>query len=98
MARVGSFKDLLPSVDGAAPEVLCLQEVVHSPASDKDWLTYLQADPLGLVDGVKNAMTMHKSHWHTQSAQKSMSEDLTDAIKVVFNLLVATGLHKSIWH
>ncbi len=31
---------LLPYVQTAAPEILCLQEVVHSPASEKDWLTY----------------------------------------------------------
>lgn len=31
---------LLPYVEAAAPEVLCLQEVVHSPSSEKDWLTY----------------------------------------------------------
>jgi len=28
----------------ASPDVLCLQEVVHSPASDKDWLTYRDGD------------------------------------------------------
>lgn len=32
--------DLLPYIRTAAPEILCLQEVVHSPAWDKDWLTY----------------------------------------------------------
>ena len=26
------------------PDVLCLQEVVHSPATDKDWLTYRDGD------------------------------------------------------
>lgn len=31
---------LLPYLQTAAPDILCLQEVVHSPASDKDWLTY----------------------------------------------------------
>lgn len=37
-------EDLLPYVQTAAPEILCLQEVVHSPASDKDWLTYRDGD------------------------------------------------------
>ena len=37
-------EDLLPYIQTAAPEVLCLQEVVHSPASDKDWLTYRDGD------------------------------------------------------
>jgi endonuclease/exonuclease/phosphatase family metal-dependent hydrolase len=27
-----------------APDVLCLQEVVHSPETDKDWLTYRDGD------------------------------------------------------
>jgi endonuclease/exonuclease/phosphatase family metal-dependent hydrolase len=35
---------LLPYVEGVAPDILCLQEVVHSPASDKDWLTYRDGD------------------------------------------------------
>lgn len=33
-------EDLLPYLRATAPDVLCLQEVVHSPASEKDWLTY----------------------------------------------------------
>lgn len=28
----------------AAPDILCLQEVVHSPETDKDWLTYRDGD------------------------------------------------------
>lgn len=35
---------LLPYVESAAPEILCLQEVIHTPASDKDWLTYRDGD------------------------------------------------------
>lgn len=38
------LEDLLPYVQSNAPEILCLQEVVHSPASDKDWLTYRDGD------------------------------------------------------
>ena len=37
-------QELLPYLQKAAPEILCLQEVVHSPASDKDWLTYRDGD------------------------------------------------------
>lgn len=37
-------EELLPYVENTAPDVLCLQEVVHSPASDKDWLTYRDGD------------------------------------------------------
>lgn len=35
---------LLPYVEANAPDVLCLQEVIHSPASEKDWLTYRDGD------------------------------------------------------
>lgn len=34
------YSDLLPYLSQALPDVLCLQEVVHTPESDKDWLTY----------------------------------------------------------
>ncbi len=41
----GKLSDaLLPYVSREAPDVLCLQEVVHSPATDKDWLTYRDGD------------------------------------------------------
>lgn len=35
---------LLPYVASSAPDVLCLQEVIHSPASEKEWLTYRDGD------------------------------------------------------
>ncbi|MBO3761101.1 endonuclease/exonuclease/phosphatase family protein [Ciceribacter sp. L1K22] len=35
---------LLPYVEATAPDILCLQEVIHSPASEKDWLTYRDGD------------------------------------------------------
>lgn len=35
---------LLPYLSNCAPEILCLQEVVHSPETDKDWLTYRDGD------------------------------------------------------
>ncbi len=31
---------LIPYVQSVDPDVLCLQEVVHSPQTNKDWLTY----------------------------------------------------------
>lgn len=41
----GKLHDLLlPYIANAAPEVLCLQEVVHSPDTSKDWLTYRDGD------------------------------------------------------
>ncbi len=38
------YSDLLPYLSQAVPDVLCLQEVVHTPESDKDWLTYRDGD------------------------------------------------------
>lgn len=39
--RGGTLHDaLLPFLAEAAPDILCLQEVVHSPDTDADWLTY----------------------------------------------------------
>lgn len=37
-------KKLLPYIATTSPEILCLQEVVHSPETDKDWLTYRDGD------------------------------------------------------
>lgn len=35
---------LLAYLRSSAPDILCLQEVVHSPDSEKEWLTYRDAD------------------------------------------------------
>lgn len=35
---------LLTYLRSSAPDILCLQEVVHSPASRKEWLTYRDVD------------------------------------------------------
>ena len=37
-------EELLPYVGTTAPHILCLQEVIHSPGSEKDWLTYRDGD------------------------------------------------------
>ncbi|MEM7485635.1 MAG: endonuclease/exonuclease/phosphatase family protein [Bacteroidota bacterium] len=34
------YDTLLPYLTEENPDVLCLQEVVHTPETDKDWLTY----------------------------------------------------------
>ena len=38
------YEALLPFLSCAAPQILCLQEVVHTPASEKDWLIYRDGD------------------------------------------------------
>lgn len=41
----GRLHDALSAyVRSAAPDVLCLQEVVHTPAANKDWLDYRDGD------------------------------------------------------
>lgn len=37
-------KNLVSYIQTTAPDILCLQEVVHSPTSEKDWLTYRDGD------------------------------------------------------
>ncbi|QGG93266.1 endonuclease/exonuclease/phosphatase family protein (plasmid) [Agrobacterium sp. MA01] len=39
-------EDLLAYVKATEPDILCLQEVVHSPESRKDWLTYRDNDQI----------------------------------------------------
>lgn len=38
------YENLLPYLSSDSPDVLCLQEVVHSPGTGKDWLTYRDGD------------------------------------------------------
>ena len=35
---------MLPYLAATAPDILCLQEVIHSPSSEKEWLTYRDGD------------------------------------------------------
>ena len=37
-------ESLFPYLAGTAPDILCLQEVIHSPSSEQDWLTYRDGD------------------------------------------------------
>ena len=55
---------LLPYLATAAPDLLCLQEVVHSPESHKDWLTYRDGDHVlwqraNFFRDVQNALPDH---------------------------------------
>lgn len=40
------YDALLAYISAEAPDILCLQEVVHSPQTDLDWLTYKDGDHL----------------------------------------------------
>lgn len=41
----GTLHDaLIPYLQASAPDILCLQEVVHTPACGKPWLTYRDGD------------------------------------------------------
>jgi len=55
---------LLPYIETTAPGILCLQEVIHSPASDKDWLIYRDGDHIlpqraNFFRDVSNALPEH---------------------------------------
>ncbi|WP_299727116.1 endonuclease/exonuclease/phosphatase family protein [uncultured Tateyamaria sp.] len=57
---------LLPYLSNAAPDILCLQEVIHSPASEKDWLTYRDGDHVlaqraNLFRDVSHALPDHQA-------------------------------------
>ena len=38
------YDKLLPYLSHSSPDILCLQEVIHSPATNNDWLTYRDGD------------------------------------------------------
>lgn len=38
------YDQMLPYLSHNNPDILCLQEVIHSPATHKDWLTYRDGD------------------------------------------------------
>ena len=38
------YDQLLPYLTHHSPEILCLQEVIHSPATDREWLMYRDRD------------------------------------------------------
>lgn len=55
---------LLPYLKTSDPDILCLQEVIHSPESEKDWLTYRDGDHVlaqraNLFRDVSNALPDH---------------------------------------
>ena len=57
-------KELVDYVGTRQPDVLCLQEVVHTPAAGKDWLTYRDGDHIlpqraRFFDDVASALPDH---------------------------------------
>ncbi|WP_417587056.1 endonuclease/exonuclease/phosphatase family protein [Pararhodobacter oceanensis] len=55
---------LLPYLQSTAPDILCLQEVVHTPQTEADWLTYRDGDHIlpqraRLYDEVRAALPDH---------------------------------------
>jgi endonuclease/exonuclease/phosphatase family metal-dependent hydrolase len=38
------YAEIIAYLAAAQPDVLCLQEVIHSPTTDRDWLTYRDGD------------------------------------------------------
>ena len=55
---------LLPYLTDENPDILCLQEVVHTPATEKDWLTYKDGDHIlpqraNFFEDVRKALPDH---------------------------------------
>jgi len=61
----GALHDrLIPYLRDTAPDILCLQEVVHTPGTRKDWLTYRDGDHIlpqraRLFDELRAALPTH---------------------------------------
>lgn len=56
--------ELLPYVEATSPDILCLQEVIHSPDTNMDWLTYRDGDHIlpqraNLFRDVSNVLPEH---------------------------------------
>ncbi|MBV7377554.1 endonuclease/exonuclease/phosphatase family protein [Maritimibacter sp. DP4N28-5] len=87
---------LLTYLAGTSPGILCLQEVIHSPASDKDWLTYRDGDHIlkqraNLFRDVSAALPEHVAIF-CPAAQGELWDDRT-AIPSQWGL--ATFVHRS---
>lgn len=57
---------LIPYLQAVSPDVLCLQEVIHSPATTRDWLTYRDGDHVlpqraNLFRDVSEALPGHRA-------------------------------------
>ncbi|MEO9516796.1 MAG: endonuclease/exonuclease/phosphatase family protein [Paracoccaceae bacterium] len=88
---------LLPYVAASAPDILCLQEVVHSPTTDKDWLTYRDGDHVlpqraNFFRDVCRALPDHVAVF-CPAAQGVLWDD---QISVPSQFGLATFVHKSI--
>lgn len=90
-------EELLPYVEDVAPQILCLQEVVHSPDSDKDWLTYRDGDHIlpqraNFFRDISRVLPDHKSQFCP--AAQGVLWDENDSIPSQWGL--ATFVHKSL--
>lgn len=86
----------LPYIATASPDVLCLQEVVHSPESDMGWLTYHDGDHIlpqraNFFRDVCNALSDHVATF-CPAAQGILWDDDTS---VPSQWGLATFVHKS---
>ena len=87
---------LLPFLAGTAPDVLCLQEVIYSPASNKDWLTYRDGDHIlpqraNLFRDVSSALPEHVAIFCPAAQGVLWDED----ISIPSQWGLATFVHRS---
>lgn len=91
------YERLLPYLALESPDILCLQEVVHSPASDKLWLTYRDGDHVlpqraNFFREVSNALPDHNAVF-CPAAQGVLWDDDTS---VPSQWGLATFVHKDL--
>ena len=88
---------LLPYLEATTPDILCLQEVIHSPQTDKDWLTYRDGDHVlpqraNLFRDVSRALPDHVAVFCPAAQGVLWDED--DPIPAQWGL--ATFVHRSL--
>ncbi len=90
------YDKLLPYLTEENPDILCLQEVVHTPESDKDWLTYKDGNHIlpqraNFFQDVQNALPDHMGIFCPASQGVLWDED----IKIPSQWGLATFVRKS---
>ena len=82
-------EDLLPYIQAAAPDILCLQEVIHSPSSKKDWLTYRDGD---------HALPQRSNFFRDVSrALPDHVATFCPAAQGFFGMKINRSLHSGVW-
>lgn len=88
---------LIPYIMDSQPDILCLQEVVHTPTATKEWLTYRDGDHIlpqraNFLQDVCNALPEHIGFFCPAAQGVLWDEDT----KIPSQWGLATFVHKSL--